>query len=130
MNITEFQNKLKDLEIQGTGIDCKTKKEMTWSDKATGQVTHRIPAGDHVHLWFSPKKHSNRAFVQHGDFVGATRLENASDKFTGVTKAPSIRSLQRQDWDGVVKTVTGHKVEPDGFGPDGSPSWMLVVGII
>lgn len=130
MNNTEFLAKFVDLGIQGTGIDCQTKKEITWTDKTTNQVSHRIPAGDHVHLWFSPKKHSNRAFIQHGDFVGMTRLENGNSKFTKIIKAPSLRTLERQDCDGICKTVTGQRVEPDGFGCDGSPSWLLVLGLM
>ena len=129
MNITEFNSK-SDLGIQGTGIDCRTKKDITWTDKTTGQLVYKIPAGDLVHLWFSPKKHSNLAFVQHGNEVKITRLENANEKFTKIIKAPSLRTLERQDCDGVCKTVTGQRVEPDGFGYDGSPSWLLVLGLI
>ena len=130
MNNAEFLSKYVDLGIQGTGIDCQTKKDLTWTDKTTGQVVYSIPAGQHVHLWFSPKKHSNRAFIQHNGEVKVTRLENANSKFTKIIKAPSLRSLEKQDGDGICKTVTGQRVEPDGFGCDGSPSWLLVLGLM
>jgi hypothetical protein len=45
-------------------------------------------------------------------------------------KVPSIKTLEKWNDDGISKTVTGHKVEPDGYGPDGSPSWLLVLGMI
>jgi hypothetical protein len=32
--------------------------------------------------------------------------------------------------EGVAKTVTGKRAEPDGFGDDDSPSWLLVLGYI
>lgn len=43
---------------------------------------------------------------------------------------PDIDTLQ--DWldEAGCETITGYWVEPDGFGPDGSPSWLLVMGLI
>ncbi len=43
---------------------------------------------------------------------------------------PSVRTLKKWSSDGIAKSVTGHRVEPDGYGPDGSPSWLLVFGLI
>ncbi len=42
-------------------------------------------------------------------------------------KEPSLRTLEKWSSDGIAKSVTGHRVEPDGYGPDGSPSWLLVM---
>jgi hypothetical protein len=43
---------------------------------------------------------------------------------------PSVEDLE--DWgnDGVCESVTGERVEPDGYGSDGFPSWMLALGMI
>ncbi len=128
MNINQF-NKDK-IGIQGTGVDTITTAERNWIDKETGNVLFTIPAGTHVHVDFSPKRHPDRIFITVGDEVKVSRLTTASNWLKGFHKAPSIKSLQKQSWDGIVKTPTGHKVEPDGYGPDGCPSWMLVVGII
>jgi hypothetical protein len=46
------------------------------------------------------------------------------------TKVPGSAALERMVDDGVAKTVTGKRTEPDGFGDDGSPSWLLVLGYI
>ena len=43
---------------------------------------------------------------------------------------PSHATLARWDMDGVCKTPTGHRVEPDGVGPDGVPSWLRVLRVI
>jgi hypothetical protein len=51
-------------------------------------------------------------------------------RITSAFKAPSIASLERWGMDGVCKTPTGKRVEPDGYGSDGSPSWLLVFGLI
>lgn len=128
MNVTEF-DKTK-FGIEGTGVDTVTTKERIWKDKKTGAVAFTIPAGTKVHVDFSPKVHSSSIFVTVGDDVKISRVVTASNWLKGFRKVPSIRTLQKQDWNGIVKTCTGKKVEPDGFGPDGSPSWMLVVGII
>lgn len=45
-------------------------------------------------------------------------------------KKPSLSTLRKWSYDGVAKTVTGHKTELDGHGPDGSPSWFLLMGMI
>lgn len=46
------------------------------------------------------------------------------------TKVPGRAALERMISDGVAKTVTGKRTEPDGFGDDDSPSWLLVLGYI
>ena len=45
-------------------------------------------------------------------------------------KTPSLNSLEKWSNDGVCKSMLGHIVEPDGFDSDGSPSWLLVAGLI
>jgi hypothetical protein len=37
-----------------------------------------------------------------------------------------------EDWvcDSICDTPTGHSVEPDGWGPDGVPSWLMLAGVI
>lgn len=51
-------------------------------------------------------------------------------RITSAFKTPSLASLRRWSYDGICKTPTGKRVEPDGHGPDGSPSWLLVFGLI
>jgi hypothetical protein len=45
-------------------------------------------------------------------------------------KEPGARTMMKWENDGYSKTVTGYKTEPDGYGPDGSPSWLLALGYI
>ena len=45
-------------------------------------------------------------------------------------KVPTISALMKMSNDGIVKSLTGERVEPDGYGNDGSPSWLLVLGYI
>jgi hypothetical protein len=52
------------------------------------------------------------------------RLKSAGIKF------PSMRKLEKWSWDSVCKSVFGHDVEPDGWSYDGSPSWLLALGLI
>jgi hypothetical protein len=51
-------------------------------------------------------------------------------RITSAFKAPSMASLERWSYDSICKTPTGKRVEPDGHGSDGSPSWLLVFGLI
>ena len=48
---------------------------------------------------------------------------------SGFTK-PSIITMNKWMSDGIAKTPTGKKTETDGYGDDGSPSWLLALGLI
>lgn len=43
---------------------------------------------------------------------------------------PTQEQLQVWAMEGVCDSVTGYTVEPDGHGPDGAPSWLLVFEIL
>lgn len=45
-------------------------------------------------------------------------------------KAPGIRAMEKWSDDGIARSMLGAKVEPDGCDPNGSPSWLLVLGYI
>lgn len=51
-------------------------------------------------------------------------------RITSAFKAPSIKSLEAWDARGGCKTPTGKWTEPDGYGSDGSPSWLMAMGMI
>jgi 3D (Asp-Asp-Asp) domain-containing protein len=123
MNVTEYNARKTELGITASGINSKTKIEVKWKD---GSIT---PAGTPIHIDFSEKTPS-RIYVIDGDKVYKTRLVNAQKYYTGINKAPSLRTLEKYSSDGIAKTAVGEKIEPDGFGPSGAPSWMLVMGII
>jgi len=58
-----------------------------------------------------------------------TSISRLPDQVSGF-KAPSVKTMEKWSNDAIALTPTGKRVEPDGYGPDGSPSWMLVLGII
>ena len=68
----------------------------------------------------------------------AARLDNFksmadSGKFwqRQVEDIPRLEELEHQLLDSCsCDTPTGHTVEPDGTGPDGVPSWLMVFGLI
>ena len=69
---------------------------------------------------------------------GSTDMSNMTYK-TAIANLPTTVSgfalpsiMTRQKWisDGVAKTPTGKKVEPDGYAEDGSPSWLLALGYL
>ena len=47
-----------------------------------------------------------------------------------VRSLPSMRTLEEWQNDSMCETVTGDRVEPDGVGPDGAPSWLIALGFI
>ena len=57
-------------------------------------------------------------------------LINAYKWIKGFIAPPSIKKMEQWMEDGIAETVTGERVEPDGMGTDGSPSWLIVMGMI
>lgn len=47
-----------------------------------------------------------------------------------VKSLPSMRSMERWQMDDICETPSGDRVEPDGTGPDGAPSWLVLAGFI
>lgn len=124
MNVTEYNARKSELGITGTGINSKAKRELKWKD---GSIT---PEGTPVHIDFWETR-PGRIYVTIGQTVYQTGLTNKGhERFAGIGKVPGLRTLEKYSSEGVAKTVTGERTEPDGYGSDGSPSWMLVVGII
>jgi len=102
-----------------------------------------IPKGTPVEVVFQGHRHPKGATVAllRVRFTGqsgrdyqqepmSTAIANLPNSVTGISKAPSIRLLEKWSNDGIAMTPTGKRVEPDGYGPDESPSWMLVLGMI
>lgn len=50
--------------------------------------------------------------------------------YTSVIKPPSESEIEDMMFDSVCPSINGHNVEPDGFDPDGFPSWLQAVGIV
>jgi hypothetical protein len=106
------------------GIEARTTLEMKMKD---GSV---IPAGSVVRVSFREDK-PEIAMVE---FMYSTYKIKTINLFKYIgrpfTKVPGSAALERMVDEGVAKTVTGKRAEPDGFGDDDSPSWLLVLGYI
>jgi hypothetical protein len=130
MNIQEYENKKQEFGIEGTGIDTTTKEDRTWKDKVTQQPTFTIPAGSKVHVDFSPKVNSANIFITYKGETKISRTVQGNHWLKGIAKPPTLNTLEKRMFDGISRSVTGKKVEADGYSYDGSPSWELVLGFI
>ena len=59
-----------------------------------------------------------------------TSARKGFNTFTGFCKVPSMKTLEKWVYDGIARTVTGDRCEPDGYGEENAPSWLLVLGYI
>ena len=57
-------------------------------------------------------------------------LSNLARWQLDVNELPSMKDLMAWNEDGICETPTGHRVEPDGTGPDGVPSWLRALRLI
>lgn len=60
----------------------------------------------------------------------ATNYQWYTVKITSAFKQPTNASLEKWVDDCIAKSVSGKKVETDGWASDGSPSWLLALGLI
>lgn len=58
-----------------------------------------------------------------------TAIANLPNSVSGFAK-PSLVTMEKWISGGIAKTPTGKKTEPDGYAEDGSPSWLLALGLI
>lgn len=56
-------------------------------------------------------------------------IGNLPSTVSGFVK-PSEMTMEKWSDEGYCKTPTGKKTEPDGYADDGSPSWLLALGLI
>jgi hypothetical protein len=94
--------------------------------KSSGRV---IPAGTGAIVEFVTEK------VQgiDRDFMKVTLADGETFRTTHYSiffKRPTFLTLDKWSDAGICKTVTGHRTEPDGHGPDNSPSWLLALAMI
>jgi hypothetical protein len=73
-------------------------------------------------------------FVRPGDLptVGIWNVNGVERKmrYRSIIRKPSMESLEKWSDDGICNSVFGARVEPDGYGPQGEPSWLLAMGLI
>lgn len=85
-----------------------------------------IPAGSQVSIGWT-EAYPYRAIVYYGEGHILCGIEKLHEKVKGIRKPPR---MSEKLLDSVVSTPTGHRVEPDGRGPDGSPAWTLILGLV
>jgi hypothetical protein len=90
----------------------KTNKPVTLKDRSV------LPAGQTVTEW-KVNGNDNHCRLASGHVV----------RVTNAFKSPSMATLERYSH-GLSKSVLGNTVEPDGHDSEGSPSWLLVMGMI
>jgi hypothetical protein len=89
-----------------------------------------LRAGSVAQIEFNPERNSSAKVTIDGQTYNLG-VKNFNKYFgSPFMKVPSLATLEKYSDDGIAKTVTGQKTEPDGHGQDGSPSWLLVIGVI
>lgn len=85
-----------------------------------------VPAGA-VARWVDGRP--DRVTVTADDGTAATIRATTALRAAGI-EIPDVEALEEWAHDTVCETPTGDTVEPDGYGPDGAPSWLLILGLI
>lgn len=100
----------------------ETVKEFTAKD---GTV---IPAGSELKVdW----KGGTKPFVTiESAGIQDLRTKNKNVALLLGIHIPDMDELEEESNDGVCSSVLGESVEPDGYDQYGSPSWLLVYGVI
>jgi len=89
-----------------------------------------IKAGEMVDLkWMEPKPHFT-VLLKPGTEERVIVATKNLHSYVNAPKAPSVYLMEKWSEDGVAKSILGHRTEPDGWDPNGSPSWMLALRLI
>jgi hypothetical protein len=51
-------------------------------------------------------------------------------RYRHVIKVPSVKRIDKWVYDSVCESVFGNTCEPDGYGSEGEPSWLLALGLV
>lgn len=89
-----------------------------------------IPAGEQVKIKFVNDGMGLEVESPSLGRIVKIRSSSGYRYFSKFTNPPSVKTMEKWMDEGVAKTLTGHRTEPDGHGLDGSPSWLLVMGMI
>lgn len=88
-------------------------------------------AGEKVTVAFDVKTKSGHKAASAYSATASDGRRFISANFATIgLKMPSLATLERYSDDGIAKSVFGARVEPDGWDAQGSPSWLLVAGVI
>ena len=109
-----------------------TKVAKDESGRRTAEVIGTFTAGSQVAIMFNENRMTLTGInsMTGEPMTCVCRSARYPFYFSKTGKAPSEKSLEKMLSDGIAKTVTGHRTEPDGYGPDGSPSWFIALGLI
>jgi hypothetical protein len=91
-----------------------------------------INAGERVTVSFDVKRKSTgEPFAQYIRMTTSDGRRVVTSKFKGAgIRVPSIKTLEHWVCDSVCDSVFGNQVEPDGWDHEGSPSWLLALGLV
>jgi len=128
------------LERLGSLDEARGGRRLTRDFKLTnGDV---IPKGTPAQIEWQGEKASDgdRACFMRVDFTGESGRDYSREpikvairrlhRFLNGFKPPSFSRLEKMVGDMISTTPTGKRVEVDGYGPDDSPAWTLVLGLV
>lgn len=91
----------------------------------------KIAAGERVELTFDVKARDQSLRPEYVRMRTADGRSIITGHFRAAgLRVPSMERLERWSFDSVAESVFGTDVEPDGWSYDGSPSWLLALGLI
>jgi hypothetical protein len=73
---------------------------------------------------------SPQQYAQKIEQIIATQDPKKTNQLYLSGQVPSLRQLEKWESDGISKTPDGYTVEPDGYSPNGWPSWLFILGYI
>ena len=108
--------------------DCmKYSKELSPEGKRV--IIGTITAGTSVEVVIE-KGFPTIMTIKGPEFSVRCRSSNWNRYFSTNPKPPSDKMIEKWTYDSICKSLNGKTVEPDGWDSDGTPSWLLALGMI
>ena len=109
-------------------VDMKKMDAELYKTTKEVKIIATILAGTVVNVVIDPSKPTIMT-VNYGD-ISITCRSSKWNKYFKNKQAPAISTLMRWESEGICKSLSGKTVEPDGWDSDGTPSWLLALGLI
>jgi hypothetical protein len=130
MKLETFEAKRETYKLnRETPLMVRVTARREWNNKQTGQISHFLEVGQEVGIFFS-ERYPGSIFIKTDSAVLIGKVSFAHKYLEGFRKPPTMKTLNKWSWDGIARSVLNQKVEPDGWDCFGSPSYLLVYGII
>ena len=111
-------------------VDANGKRKLLATIPAGTVVAIEFPNSDLKNYFGEIRKDATKMILSANGISVRCKSINWNNYFKVKSNPPSPTTMMRWEMDGYCMSLGGHKTEPDGWSYDGTPSWLMAMGLI